>query len=69
MYYQFIHDMVRKAAADQGISITTLLETHEISKATYYWRLKHGSSWKIDEVKALAEITGKSTTEILNSIL
>lgn len=69
MYYQVIHDQVRKAAADQGISITALLANHEISKATYYWRLKHGSSWKIDEIKALAEITGKSTSEILNSIL
>lgn len=66
MFYTTIHDLVRKAAAADGVSIEALLKAHGIAKATYYWRLKHGGSWRSNEIKALAFITGKRTIEILD---
>lgn len=69
MYYEDIHKMVRDAAAAEKISITALLKLYGMSKMTYYRRLKSGSSWKTSEIKILADITGKSTAEILEEIL
>lgn len=69
MYYADIHDKVRKAAAEQGISIESLLKAHGISKPTYYWRLRYGTSWKTSDLKALSDITGISTADLLENYL
>lgn len=69
MYYETIHDMVRKAAAAEGVSIKKLIEGHGIVETSYYRHLRIGTAWKVKDVKAIASITGKSTAEILDSIL
>ena len=69
MYYEAIHDMVRKAAAGQAVSIKTIIEDHGIVETSYYRHLRTGTPWRLKDVQALSEITGKSTAEILNAIL
>lgn len=69
MYYEKVHDLVRKAAAADGVSIKTIIEDHGIVETSYYRHLRTGTPWKVKDVQALAGITGKSTAEILDSIL
>lgn len=69
MYYSTIHDLVRNAAAAEGVSIKKIIEDHGIIETSYYRHLRTGTPWKVKDVQALAEITGKSTAEILNNIL
>ena len=69
MYYTEIHDMVRKAAAAEGVSIKTLIEDHGIVETTYYKHLREGTPWRGQDIKPLSDITGKTPAEILDSIL
>lgn len=69
MYYEPIHEMVRKAAAASGVSIEAMINEHGISRTSYYRHLHDGTPWKTKDIKALSDITGKSTAEILDSIL
>lgn len=69
MYYEDIHKMVRKAAAEQGVSIGSILTSHGISKPTYYWRLKHGTSWTVEDLRALSAITGIAPIDLLDHYL
>ncbi len=69
MYYEKIHMMVRMAAAAEGVSIKRVINDHDISETSYYRHLRTGSPWKVKDLRALSEITGKSTAEILSAIL
>ena len=69
MYYETIHEMVRKAAAANEISIEALINSQGISRASYYRHLRYGTPWKTKDIKALADITGKHPAEILEQIL
>lgn len=68
MYYEAIHTLIKSAAAAQGVTIVTLVQSHGIRQSTYYRHLKQGTPWKLKDIEALADITHKSTAEIIDLI-
>lgn len=68
MYYEAIHTLIKSAAAAQGVTIERLVQSHGISQATYYRHLAQSTPWKLKDIEALAEITGKDTAEIIKLI-
>lgn len=68
MYYEQIHELIRAAAAANSARIEDLINEHGISRSTYYRHLKDGTPWKLKDIEAVSEITGKPTADILEML-
>ena len=68
MYYERIHKLIKAAARSEGRTIEETITAHGISRTTYYRHRKHGTPFKLKDVDALSEITGKPAAEILQML-